>query len=267
MGADYIPEKDYKAAVWMKNFALHLRNDPSGYRTSAEDAEQIDELVLAFRTANAKTWDRSEMTLLLAREKNLARKAAERAIRPAYQRIRTDPKIADLLKLRAGVKPTAKRRQHVGPPITRPQLFLDSDTSGRMLIRVRDLGSNRRGKPREAAGFELFQRIRPLAVWQAMREQGIDSEAADAIELAKLSISLGEVPTGWQYVGYFTAAPIVLAPPIAEMGDEVSLIVRWTNRKGEPGPFGQVVKCMPQFDPMRNVGNAPSVVRREAVPV
>ena len=53
IGADYIPEKDYKAAYWMKNFALQLPNDPAGYRTSVEDAEEIDELVLTFRPANA----------------------------------------------------------------------------------------------------------------------------------------------------------------------------------------------------------------------
>lgn len=220
--------------------------------------------MLAFRTANAKTHTPGVINRSLIRAKNDARKAAERMVRPAYQRIRTDPQIPNPLKVGIGVKLTARRRRHVGPPVTRPTMLATTDQSGRISIQVFDSDLRRKAKPKDVAGFELFHRIRSQAALRAMQEQGVDPHSADARELAALAASIGEAASDWSYVGYFTASPITIAPLTTQPADEVTLVARWTNRTGVRGPLGNPKTCIPQYNPARDIGKGTMVIRRRA---
>jgi hypothetical protein len=274
MGADYIPEKDYKAASFMKNLARQLVEDPEGYLTTPDDAAQIDNVVLAFRTANAKAHTPGVISSSLIRAKNDARKAAERLVRPAYQRLRTEPRIPSELKLRAGVKLTKKRRRYVGPPESAANVFAECDNSGRVTIKVNDSVRIRRAKPPEASGFELFERVRSQALIKAIRERkrraNEDKAAVAATTTAATTTAITTTATttisaasrGWQYVGMFTAAPITIIPHTAQDGDFVTYAARWVNRRGEPGPFGQTSSVVALHNPAAALGSFGRVRRR-----
>src|SRR5436190_2878638 len=124
MGLDYIPEKDYRAGSWMKNFSRRLCDNAALYRTTPEDAAQIAALVLAYRTAFRATRVPGVISSPLIRVKNDSRRAAERRIRPEAQRNRTDPLIDSALKIQTGLNPGGKRRRRVGPPESRPNLII-----------------------------------------------------------------------------------------------------------------------------------------------
>ena len=112
MGADYIPERDGRAGCWMKFFARALVNNPGIYRTTPDDAAQIEAAVVAFRTAQAIAWPKGTRTRGMVRAKNAARKSAEQLVRPAAKRIRNEPRISDELKINIGLPPGRKRRRH-----------------------------------------------------------------------------------------------------------------------------------------------------------
>lgn len=246
----YVPEKDYKAAYWMKNFARRLVERADDYRIAPQEAAEIDAAVQLFRATHAKLRRIEFKTFRQSRVKSAARKAAERLVRPAYQRIRTDPRIAAELKVAVGVRLTKKRRRLVGPPAGVPSLTAKTDLSGRVTLLVVDAGSSRKAKPADANGFELFQRIRSQVLITAMRERGIrDDETPDAVTAAAIAAPIGEAPGLWRYAGTFTATPIILAPAITAVGDEVTFAARWVNRRGEPGRFSSTVTAYPMFNP------------------
>jgi hypothetical protein len=231
MGADYIPERDIKAAIWMKHFAAVLIEHPELYRTTAQDAAEIDALVLAFRVANAKCGRPITNSPVARRAKNEARIAAERLLRPAATRINRDPRIAANLKVSIGLKPRTKRRHRIDPPQTVPVLSLRADRSGRMHVRVHDSQSLRRAKPKSAVGLQLFERIIPRDVAHAASAAGSG---------AVPNVGADETPPGWRFVGLFTRALFVFDHAAKATGDQASYVARWYTRPGKPGRFGNI---------------------------
>jgi hypothetical protein len=254
MGADYIPEQDLKAAVWMKLFARRLVENPQLYRTSAEDAAEIDQRVRAFRTAHAIANAPVTRTIVNVSIKNSTRREAEKWIRPEAQRIRTDPRIRSSDKLAIGLKVYPKRRRHVGPPKSEPILNIDAHIRGVLKITVMDSATLGRARPRSAIGMQLYQRLRPRSVAEA----STDSNSVNLPENGEAE----QYP--WRYIGLITKTPHVMHPEIQEAGDEVTLIGRWMNRRGEVGHFGPEARIQVPFPPglrMPNiVGNVPKFV-------
>jgi hypothetical protein len=249
MGADYIPEKDIKAACWMKRFARTLVEQPDAYRTTPEDAAEIDALVTVFRTANARCWPSAIRNRVRVVTKNQARKSAEQMIRPASQRIRTDPRIADVLKLQIGLKPKGKRRRQIPAPESVPLLILNSATSGVMTIKVLDSTSGRRGKPKEAQALELYERVRPRDVINALRQKTpVADNSSNTVD------PLSNNGTGrWRFIGVYTRTPIQVYPATNHTGDEVSYVARWVTARGEPANFGEAATIYASHGSVRNV--------------
>ena len=230
MGLDYIPERDYRAGYWMKHFSRALVEHAELYRTTPQDAQQIADLVHAFRTALARTHTPGVVSSSLCRAKNDARRTAERFIRSMAQRIRTDPQIDASLKIQIGLNPGQQRRRRVPPPESVPWLRASAETSGVIRIHVSDSQTGRRARPRSAVGLQLFERVRPREVVDAHpapEPNGVANVGAD------------ETPPGWRFVGVFTATPIRIYPSSTNPGDEVTLVARWFTRRGEGGPFGR----------------------------
>lgn len=238
MGADYIPETDLFAALWMKFFARALVQNPTGYRTTPENAAEIEAVVHAFRLLNAQCHEPEYRTRSNISAKNSARLAAEKLVRPEAQRIRTDPRIDSNLKVLVGLNPERRRRQHVGVPESVPDLTIKLAKSDLIQIFVRDSQSNRRGRPRGASGIELYEHVHavPVSVRIAGSYQG-------AIHLDR-----NGVPKDWRFVGIFTSTPFAIQPSSKTPGDVVSYVARWITRRGEPGAFGKPQSERVQFN-------------------
>ncbi|HEX3355837.1 MAG TPA: hypothetical protein VHS31_02555 [Tepidisphaeraceae bacterium] len=248
MGKDYIPEKDIKAACWMKRFARTLVEQPDAYRTTPEDAAEIDALVLAFRTANANCWPSAIRNRARKCTKDVARKAAEKLVRPTSQRIRTDPRIAPDLKVMIGLKPPGKRRRQIPMPQSVPILTLSAPMSGVVSIKVTDSISIRRAKPTGAKGLELWERFHPVEETNAPIANPSDGDSS------KTSANAGGPGESWRYVGLYTRTPIEVHPSITKPGDGVSYVARWVTQRGEPAEFGQITAIRPVFSVTTKLG-------------
>jgi hypothetical protein len=228
MGADYIPEKNNQAAVWLKHFAAQLVATPELYRTTPEDAAEIDALVQTFRVANATAGRPATRTSVAIQARDDARKAAERMLRPAAKRINSDPRIASDLKVAIGLKPRKKRRHRIDPSESVPVLNPQADMTGGIHIRVHDSQRGRRARPKWAAGLELYERIIP-------RDAANGAPAIDASTVANGGAEV--VPPGWRFIGNYTRTPIVVYPAANATGDAVYYQARWFTRRGAPGRF------------------------------
>jgi hypothetical protein len=238
MGTDYIPERDHRAAVWMKLFAQELVASPSAYRATTDEASQIDDAVTAFRTANATAWAKGTRTRLAVLSKNETRKAAEQLIRPTAQRIRIDPTITPDLKIAIGLRPGTPRRRRVGPPGSVPVLAMAGQLSGVVDVKVTDSLTHRAARPDGTIGYELYERIVPAGMGD-----GDDQP--------------------WQFAGTYTSTPIRYQPSAQQPGDQVWLMARWVTRRGEVGTFGNA-KGLSVGNVMLKVGAAQRTMDRQA---
>lgn len=225
MGADYIPERDHRAGCWMKFFAAGLAEQPELFHSTPAEAAEIAQRVHAFRTALRIARSPSTATRPNTARKNAARRLAEQLIRPAAQRVRTDPTIPAELKINMGIKPGGPRRRRVGPPESSPVLRAVTELSGFVRIDVRDSASGKRAKPDGVAELRLYKRVCPRDTDPALRDS---------------------LP--WTFAGSYSRWPIQFLPNIEAPGDEVSIVASWVTRRREEGPDSQVISVLPHFN-------------------
>lgn len=241
MGADYIPERDHCAGSWMKNFANQLVNQPEVYRTTPSEAAEIAALVHAFRTSVAVVHSPRTRTPIACEQKRVARKAAERLIRPAAQRIRVDPTISSQAKVNIRITLPSKRRRRVAPPEGSPLLIAKAMDTGLLRVLTTDRISGKRAKPDGVIGLQLFERVCP---------RNADPKSRDTLP--------------WRFVDVFTRSPFLYMPRIEAAGDEVSLTGRWVTRRGERGPFSQPISIIPAFNPAPHLDSLNVIDHRRA---
>lgn len=233
MGADYIPERNERAATYIRWFARALVNDPVAYRTTPGHAADIEALALAFyeaNHANVMALQSGVQSRELSTTMRQTRKAAEKLVRPEAQRIRTDPKIEGALKVRIGLKVNRKRRRHVGPPAGRPRLSAPRVEINQIYLRVRDSESPyRNALPDGAAFYEVYERVHSL-------------EASNGIA------TKNENPQ-WQYLGCFSRPAVIICSSAQKSGQRVDLVARWMSRTCEPGAYGYPITLNVRVDP------------------
>jgi hypothetical protein len=249
MAADYIPEKDGDAAVWMAWFAYYVAFKPDAYRTTPQDAEQLVAVAGAYSAAYADAAPSGTKCKSLVTLKNSTRKEAERLIRPAAQRVRTDPQIVDELKVLVGLAPRARRRREIPAPQSAPVLAVSAEMNGVVTLTVSDSLSQRARRPAGAKGMELYERIIPNATIEAW-SRGERAPGADA--------------PAWRFIGLQTRTPIERVPPLAARGDQACYVARWVTARGRVSPFGNEVVIRPAFNPLTRATMAIAGDRRVA---
>ncbi len=225
------------------------------YRTTPEDAAEIDALVTAFRTANAQCWPSAIRNRVRVVTKNQARKSAEQLVRPASQphsnrsAHRRRSETADRIEAEGQTTPADPRSRRVCH-----RLILNSATSGVMTIKVLDSTSGRRGKPKEAQALELYERVRPRDVINALRQKTpVADNSSNTVD------PLSNNGTGrWRFIGVYTRTPIQVYPATNHTGDEVSYVARWVTARGEPANFGEAATIYASHGSVRNVSAAPT---------
>src|SRR2546428_11525628 len=77
----FIPDGDSKFADMARNFAQQIKNDPGRFYLSDEDAQRIEQAVVEFRDALAKSLHRFSRSMATTLLKDEARAKAERLVR------------------------------------------------------------------------------------------------------------------------------------------------------------------------------------------
>ena len=101
-----------------RHFSLKIKNDPARYALSVEDAERIEQAVIEFRDALAKSKHRFSRSMQMTMQKDEARAKAEKIVRKYGNLIRLNENIPAADKITVGIRERSK-------PVRRKQECLD----------------------------------------------------------------------------------------------------------------------------------------------
>lgn len=210
-----IPKKDSEFLTWGNNFAALITASPTTYGLAAPDAVIIQNVADAFAAAYATATAPSTRNLVTIAAKDGARSAAFTVYSSYYARIKVNPAVTTSDKNDLGVRYPDDPPSPIPPPATPPILELQQQYHLGGTLRFADSATpDKRAKP---AGVLAMILVRTVGV-----AAGTDPE------LALLD-------------GVFTKQPISLAFGAGDVGKICTLWSRWTNRKGEEGPWSSPI--------------------------
>lgn len=226
----FIPDGDSDFANKARNFASRLKEDPQRYAVSAEDAERVEQAVVRFREALAKSLNRFTRSMQMTRQKDDARVEAEKIVRKFGNLIRLNDQISAADKIRVGIHEKAKRSRNARKIVTAPYLrFLRTTGDDRScepmhILEFReDLNAGGRARPDGAVRIELFFEM-------------VHPDAPIPNHPAEIS--------GWpKYLGSYTRSPMRVAFPIPDQPMRVVYWAQWADAQGNVGPLCRAVKA------------------------
>lgn len=215
MARPYIPNADSDFNVFALDFAGKIGTDPTAYGLTSADAAVISAAVVAWEAPYLEAASPSTRTQGAVHQKDQARRAAERIIRGFASRIRVNDDIPVALKAGLGIRPVPRSYARVLPPQSAPALTVTNIGAARHTLIARDRGSvagegTESRKPNGAIGLLLFRIV--------------------ADEPARR-------PDKAEFLGFITRGIIESLFTTADRGKTATYFARWTNAKGQMGPW------------------------------
>lgn len=217
MSSDFLPSADAKFDAWYKNFCQYVTEKTSG--TNPEWKHIPKERISALVKAREK-WETAYEKYLkphtdeVTGEKNEARKEAEGVIRPFKRNFIDDrDEVSDTQRLAMRVPLRNKTPVRGYEPDTYPEVEVDTSLIRQLLFYFRNLGSQRRGKPRGVHGMQLCWAI-------------LDAPPVSMDELANSAFS--------------TSSPLTLKFEENQRGKRVYFCARWETNANKKGPWGVI---------------------------
>jgi hypothetical protein len=211
----YLPQRDADLDTWALNFSSLITAAPATYGLAPPDAVAIATAYNTWHNAYLAASNPSTRTQATVATKNLQKANLLSVVRGYAATIRANRAVSDASKINLGLNVRDTTPTPVPPPATRPVLAIARMTQGAMEVRATDEATpNRRARPNGAAGLLLFRAIGPSPV--------NDPEQATFLTF----VGKPEVQS--------TFSP-------ADNGKIATYFARWTNSKGEVGPWSQGV--------------------------
>jgi hypothetical protein len=215
MAAPYIPPTDAALQTWADNFSTLITAAPATYGLVAGDAVAIAAVVNAYSAAYAIAIDPPTRTKPSVAAKDAARQAMLDVVRGYAIQIRNNAGVTNEDKADLGLTLPDPTPTPVPPPATSPVLSVLGATPLQLTLRFTDQTTpTSRAKPENVTGLELH----------AVASATVISDPA-VIPYAKIA----------------TRNPVALDFDAADVGKQAYIAGRWLNRKGEPGPWSNVV--------------------------
>jgi hypothetical protein len=215
MSSDFIPSSDEQARTWMLAFDAGIAAAPATYDLVSADATAISAAVDAFDVALTVSSNPATRTPVTINTKDETRAAAAQICRQYAAQIKVNGGISDSNKIAIGVRPVNPDRAPVPPPGTPPLLSVAIATAGVQQLRYADLATPDSGaKPAGVASLQLYVALGT--------EPTLDPEAAE-------------------FHGLYTRNPVTVNFDAADGGKVATYFARWTNTKGEVGPWSTPV--------------------------
>lgn len=211
----YLPARDADLDVWALNFSTLITAAPATYGLVAADATAISNAFNSWHAAFLAATNPSTRTQGTVATKNIQKANLLTVVRGYAATIRANRAVTDANKMNLGLHVRDTQPTPIPPPVTRPVLAIARLEQGAMQLRATDEATpNRRARPVGSAGMLLFRAIGTAPV----------NDPGDATFLT--------------FVGK-TEAMSTFAP--ADNGKVATYFARWTNSKGEVGPWSQGV--------------------------
>lgn len=211
----YIPSRDSQLDPWLQNFKTLIAATPTNYGLVAADATAITTAYTSWHTAYLVATNPTTRTQATVMTKNLQKTAVLSVVRGYAATIRANRAVTDELKIGLGLHVRDTQPTPVPTPTSYPVLAVAGMGQGVQDLRAADqFTPARRGRPTGTAGLLLFRAVGVAPV-------------SDPTQAAFLSFV-----TRFEYKSHFNSA---------DNGKTATYFARWTNSKGEVGPWGPAI--------------------------
>src|SRR5262245_17420772 len=215
MGSSYIPVRDSELDSWLLNFKTLIAANPTNYGLVVADATAITNSFNAWHTAYLAATNPATRTHVTIAAKDAQKILTLDVVRTYAATIRANTAVSNDLKLGLGLHIADDVPTPVPPPSTYPILAINGAGPGMQDLRAADQNTpTRRAKPAGTAGLLVFRSIGTAA-------------AND--------------PTQAFFLGFVTRAAFTSNFEAGDDGKIATYFGRWTNGKGELGPWSAPV--------------------------
>jgi hypothetical protein len=211
MGSSYIPQREADLDNWLSNFKTLIAATPTNYGLVAADGTAITNAFNAWHTAYLAAINPTTRTKATVQTKNEQKANVLHVVRGYAATIRDNAAVSDALKIGLGLRIHDTQPTPVPPPSTYPVLTLTGMMTGVQNLRAADqLTPAKRARPSGTAGLLLFR----------------------AVDTGPISD-----PDQARFLSFMTKADYKSQFAPADNGKTATYFARWTNSKGEVGPW------------------------------
>jgi len=215
MANSWIPTLDGPLDTFVNNFQTLIAASPTAYGLVAGDATAITAAYTAWHAAYLAAVNPTTRTHATITTKNVQKANVLSVVRGYGATIRVNRAITDALKIGLGLHIRDTVPTPVPPPSTYPLLTIDSFNLGTLELHAADQDTpDKKARPTGTSGLLLFSIVGP----------------EPAIE-----------PTGLAFNAFLTRPKFENTFSPADSGKTVTYFGRWTNGKGELGPWSPPV--------------------------
>lgn len=200
---------------WVANFKTLIAASPTSYGLVTSDATAITTAYTNWHAAYLAAVSPTTRTEATVETKNEQKAIVLGVCRGYAAAIRVNHAISNALKIGLGLHVPSGTATPIPPPSTYPLLTIESFNMGVLELHAADQSApDRKAKPPGVAGLLLFSVIAPTAA---------------------------TVPDGAGFNAFLTKPKFHSAFDPADAGKTVTYFGRWTNGKGELGPWSPPV--------------------------
>ncbi|MEK6702935.1 MAG: hypothetical protein AABZ53_11770 [Planctomycetota bacterium] len=211
--ANYIPARDADLDAWLANFKTLIAATPTNYGLVAADGTAITTAYTNWHNAFLAATNPTTRTEATVSTKNTQKALTLTLVRGYAATIRVNAAVSDALKIGLGLHVKDTQPSPVPPPVTKPVLAIAHMDQGFQDIRATDEATpNSRARAAGSAGMLLYRAVGTAAV----------NDPSQAVFQA----FLGKPQARSTFNN-------------ADNGKTVTYFARWTNAKGEVGPWSQ----------------------------
>ena len=211
----YIPTREADLDGWLNNFQTLIAATPANYGLVAADATAITNAYTSWHSAYQTATNPTTRTQATITAKNEQKANVLSVVRGYAATIRANRAVSDQLKIGLGLHVPDTQPTPVPAPSTKPVLAIAGMSQGTQVVRATDeLTPNSRARPVGSAGMLVYRHVGTSAI----------NDPAQA--------------TFQTFIGK-TTVNSTFAP--ADNGKVVTYFARWTNAKGQTGPWSQGV--------------------------
>lgn len=211
MTISYIPSRDSDLDPFLNNFQALIAADPTDFGLAAGDATAITASYTAWHLAFEAATNPITRNHITIAAKDAQKILTLDVVRTYAATIRANVAVSDSLKLQLGLHINDDLPTPVPPPSTYPLLTISGSGIGLQDLRAADqLTPTRRAKPAGSAGLLVFRAI----------------GTAPTVD-----------PADAAFMGFVTKTKFTSSFASPDDGKVATYFARWTNGKGELGPW------------------------------
>lgn len=221
MAVSFIPTRDDEYDGFLFNFKTALTAAPATYGMTAPDAVAISAAYTAWHTKFVAATNILTRTRMTIAQKDAEKVLSLSLLREQCSIIRANPAVSDANKIALGITVRDPVPTTIPPPATIPLLSVVNSSPGvQSLLAVDSSTPTSRSKPAGVIGLLVFKAVGAVA-------------AIDPLQAT--------------FEGMFTRTPGAMPQDVANNGKVATYFARWTNAKGEEGPWSAPVTCTIAF--------------------